>query len=177
MAGACAGNPSVSTTSTPVVAVAPVAPPLAWRTDRVGGSSPFYEVIDTSGAGHALTLRHMIGGGTMNGEFGTATTSAPADTMVGQRVTVRAELRTRNSDGATLWIRAEGKGKTLRLENNMAHPIFAQDWMVQTAVLDLPDGTERISYGLLLQGAGEVSIRGLTISHAPPTGAPVTGLP
>ena len=41
-------------------AVAAPVEPLAWRTDRVNGSSPFYEIVDTFSAGHTLTLRRIV---------------------------------------------------------------------------------------------------------------------
>ena len=167
--------------SAPQVRAEVIAPPmvsaLEWRTDKVGGSSPFYEVIDTSAAGRSLTLRHMVGGSEVNNEFGTATTSAPA-AMGGQRVTIRADLRTQNAEAASLWVRAEGLGKTLALENNMAHPVAGtRGWMAEAAVLDLPPGTERIAYGLLLAGRGEVSARNLTVTFSVPIGAAAPGLP
>lgn len=181
MVAGCASPPAVIQSSPLPVAQAAtqpeIAPALEWRTDKVGGSSPFYEVIDTSAAGRTLTLRHMLGGGVMNNQFGTATARAPAAGMSGQRVTIRAEIRTQDAEAATLWVRAEGLGKTLRLENNMEHPIFgSSDWTAQTAVLDLPEGTERIAYGLLLIGPGAVSARNITVTFAPPTGGARTGL-
>lgn len=151
---------------------------LAWRTDRVAGTSPFYEVVDTSAADHALTLRRMEGGTLMDNEFGTATTSAPATAFAGRRVTVRAMMRTRDAQAASIWVRAEGAGKTLALQNNMDRPVVGTtDWTESTAVLDFPAGTETMAYGLLLLGRGSVSVRNITVSSAPITGAPMSGLP
>ncbi len=119
----------------------------------------------------------MIGGSHLDDEFGTATTSA-ATTLPGQRVTVRADVRTRDADGASLWVRAEGMGRTLALENNLAHPVVGtRAWTTETATLDLPPGTERISYGLLLMGRGEISARNITVNFGPPTGAAMPGIP
>ncbi len=161
-----------------VEAIDRVVTPLAWHTDKVGGSSPFYEVVDTSALGHALTLRRMDGGSTLENEFGTATTMAPATGLGGRRVTVRAMVRTRDAAAASIWVRAEGGGKTLALENNMARAVTGTtEWTPRTAVLDFPAGTEAMAYGLLLMGRGSVSVRDLTVSSAPITGAAVPGVP
>ena len=150
---------------------------LAWRTDLVGGSSPFYEVVDTSDAGHSLTLRRMDGGTLMENEFGTATTSMPASAFKGSRVVVRAMVRTKDAAAAGIWVRAEGGGKTLALQNNMAQPIVGTtQWTGQKAILDVPAGTERIAYGLLLIGRGAIVVRDVAVSAEPVTGAPMPGV-
>ncbi|MEP6617982.1 MAG: hypothetical protein ABJE47_01655 [bacterium] len=164
------------------VASSPTAPSpavaLTWRTDRVGGTSPFYEVAELADSGRTLTLRRMEGGSLLGGEFGTATTSAPAIEMRGRRVTVRALIRTSDAESASIWVRAEGGGKTLRLENNMARALTGtRDWGEQTAVLDIPDETEKISYGLLIVGRGSISARNLTVTTGPIEGAARTGAP
>lgn len=152
--------------------------PLAWRTDNVGGSSPFYEVVDTSAQGRDLTLRRMEGGSMMDNEFGTATTKAPAPALGGRRVTVRAMVRTRDAAAASIWVRADGGGRTLALENNMARAVSGTtDWTERTAVVDFPAGTEMIAYGLLLVGRGSISVRDISVSSAPITGEPLPGLP
>jgi hypothetical protein len=158
-------------------AATPAVAPLVWRTDRVNGTSPLYEVVDESDGGHALTLRRMAEAGPSSGDYGTATTTAPAEGMRGQRVTVRAQLRTRDVAGGSIWLRVEGAGTTLLLENNMQHALVGtNEWTEQTATLDLPANAERISYGLLLVGAGEISARGITVTVAAPTGAAMTGI-
>ncbi len=150
-----------------------------WRTDRVDRSSSFYEVVDITDAGRALTLRRMEGGTMMDNEFGTATASIGADSMRGRRVAVRAMVKTRDVSAATLWVRADGgEGRTLALQNNMEHPIVGStEWTEQTAVLDVPPTAERISYGLLLLGRGSVSARDLTVSAAPAAGPPTAATP
>jgi hypothetical protein len=151
----------------------------AWRTDRVNRSSPFYEVVDLADAGRSLTLRRMDGGTLMDNEFGTATASVGADSMRGRRVTVRAMVKTRDASAATLWVRAEnGDKETLALQNNMERPIVGTTWWTeQTAVLDVPPSTERISYGLLLLGRGSISAREITVSAGPRVGPAMPGLP
>lgn len=155
-----------------------VDPYLAWFTDKVGGSSPFYEVVDTADAGHTLTLRRMAGGTLMDNEFGTATTFAEGAAFRGRRVTIRAMFRTKDADAASIWVRADGGGKTLALENNMSRAVAGTTgWTGQTAVLDFPAGTERIAYGVLLVGRGAVTVRNISVSSDPITGAPMNGLP
>jgi hypothetical protein len=168
--------PVIATAQASVTPAAAPSLPLVWRTDKVGGTSPLYEVINEADSGRTLTLRRMPEAGSTGSEFGTATTTAPAESMRRLRVTVRAELRTREAGGASLWLRAEGGGRTLLLENNGAHAIAGtSDWTEQTATLDLPPETERISYGLLLGGNGEVAARNITVSAVAAKGPPVTG--
>lgn len=155
-----------------------IAAPLTWYTNRVDGTSPFYVVTDTAGGGHTVTLGRMDGGSLMDNEFGTATASAPATSFGGRRVMVRAMMRTRDASAATLWVRANGGGRTLALENNMAHPVTGTtEWTESTAVVDFPAGAESVSYGLLLLGRGSASIRDITVSSGPITGAAMRGLP
>jgi hypothetical protein len=155
----------------------PGNPSLAWRGDMVAGSSPFYEIVDTSAAGHSLTLRRMEGGTLMDNEFGTATTWVPASAFKGSRVIVRAMVRTKDAAAASIWVRAEGGGKTLALQNNMAQPIVGTtQWTGQKAILDVPAGTERIAYGLLLIGRGAIVVRDIAVAAEPVTGAPMPGV-
>ena len=172
------GDGAVHARNVRVEVIDRVVTPLAWHTDKVGGSSPFYEVVDTSALGHALTLRRMDGGSMLENEFGTATTLAPATGFRGRRVTVRAMMRTHDAAAAAVWVRAEGGGTTLALENNMTRAVTGTtEWTERTAVLDFPAGAETMAYGLLLMGRGSVSVRDLTVSSAPITGAAVPGLP
>lgn|GEM_PF-5220132 len=155
-----------------------VVAPLTWRIDRVSGTSPFYVVADTAGSAHAVTLERMAGGSLMDNEFGTATATAPAASFSGRRVTVRAMMRTRDASAATLWVRADGGGRTLALENNMTRPVTGTtEWTEKTAIVDFPAATETVAYGLLLLGRGSASLRDITMSSAPITGVAMPGLP
>jgi len=172
------GDGTVHARDVSVRVVDRIVAPLTWYTNRVGGTSPFYLVTDTAGGGHGVTLERMAGGSMMDNEFGTATAIAPAPSLGGRRVTVRAMMRTRDASAATLWVRAEGGGRTLALENNMARPVTGTtEWTEKTAIVDFPAGTERVAYGLLLLGRGAASLRDITVSSGPITGVAMPGLP
>jgi carboxyl-terminal processing protease len=127
--------------------------------------------------GSAVTLRRVAPGVTA-GEFGSATALAPAAPYRGKRARLRAEVRTDGADGgATLWIRVDGPGGTMIEIDNAPYSrrYGTTGWAVDSVTVDVPAASERIAFGALLSGGGEIAARGvrLVAVEPPPADAPV----
>jgi hypothetical protein len=107
------------------------------------------------GASAVLTARSGQADG-----FGTLMQQIKADKYRGRHVRLTARIKTRDVDGrATLWMRVDGPGNVEVLDNMTAPPRYLRgdnDWMQNSLVLDVPDGAIAISYGVSLQGNGDV---------------------
>ena len=86
----------------------------------------------------------------------------------GLRVELRAELKAGRIGGwAGLWMRIDGAdGKVLAFDNMQNRPIRGTgsfEWY--SVVLDVPEGAERLSFGVLLHGPGAVFVRELQFAE------------
>ena len=106
---------------------------------------------------------------------GSAMASLPANEFRGRRVTLSAELLVGSGKGAGLLIRADSDTTVaLTLENSMADLVRVDDgWKLRSVSIPVPDDATVVEFGLLLQGAGSVSARGVRLS----TSKPLAGLP
>jgi hypothetical protein len=83
----------------------------------------------------------------------------------------------RHTDGAGLWMRIDGGGGTMALDNMMNRALRGtMDWTKVSIVLDVPTDADGLSFGLLLSGPGEswiddasVEIVGSDVSATAPT--------
>ena len=106
---------------------------------------------------------------------GSVMASFAANEFRGRRVTLSAELRVGSGKGAGLLIRADSDSTVaLTLENSMADLVRADDgWKSRSVSIPVPDNATVVEFGILLQGAGSVSARGVRLS----TSKPLAGLP
>ena len=91
--------------------------------------------------------------------FGTLMQSCSAETFRGQRVRLSAYLRASQvKDWAGLWLRVDGpKSEPLAFDNMQDRPLKqSSDWRKYEIVLDVPDASQQVAFGLLLTGAGQV---------------------
>jgi hypothetical protein len=105
-----------------------------------------------SSSGH-ITARNASDGG-----FGVFTQAVKADDYSGKRVRYSAWVRTRDviGSGAGLWMRIDGGGGMVVLDNMMTRPLRGTaDWRLVSVVLDVPADAIGIMYGFLLSSAGE----------------------
>ena len=137
----------------------------AWR---LGGSNPsnYSMTADSSsvmGAGATVSLRSRTSAGS---GFGTISTRIPADTFVGRRVLISADIETRDVMGsASVWLRADSSGKALVLENGTGRGIkgtTSSPAHMDVAVY-VPRSATTIVFGLLLSGTGEATARNVRI--------------
>ena len=144
----------------------------------VRGTPPgAYTVTDTTGRitdplGVSATLRARQGAPLEAGSFGALSGSLPADTLRGRRVRVSGEIRTRDAGGASLWLRMDGGGRMLLLDNGAGRAIRGTaGWTAFDVMLPVPKETERVIFGLLLNGGGEASVRRLRVEALAATSA------
>jgi hypothetical protein len=91
----------------------------------------------------------------------------PADEYLGKRVKLTGYIRTENIDNqAGMWMRIDSKipNKMLGFDNMWNRPIKGtNDWTKYEIVLDVPDGSVNIAYGVLINGTGTVWFPELTL--------------
>jgi hypothetical protein len=93
--------------------------------------------------------------------FGTLIQTIGADDYLGERLKMTAYVKTENvrGDGVGMWMRIDGKdrsSKALSFYNMCDKPITGTtDWKKYEIILDVPQKSEGIFYGLLLHGTGQ----------------------
>lgn len=98
--------------------------------------------------------------------FGTVMQTISARDYRGQRVRFSAQLRPRGVDeGAGLWFRVDGAdGKVLAFDNMQSRPIVGtQQWKRYDIVVDVPEQSTTLAYGVLLIGTGTLGINELRL--------------
>lgn len=125
--------------------------------------------------GARVTLR---GVDPLPGQFGASGLVLDAVPYRGHRLTLTADLSTRDaSKGALIWLRVDGVRPSEAFANSQLQPVFGTTAAAHREVrVDVPADGEKIFLGTGLTGAGEVSTTDLRlIGRASPT-APVTPL-
>ena len=94
----------------------------------------------------------------------------PAETLRGRRLTLRAELQTRGAGAASLWMRLDrGPGDMLMLDNGLDRAVRGDaEWTSFAVSFPVPASTTTVVFGVILQGAGTVTARGLRFDVGPP---------
>lgn len=90
--------------------------------------------------------------------FGTFMQMVDADFCRGKRMRLSARIKTEEADWAALWMRIDGEdGEVLGFDNMQKNPIKdTTDWNYYECVLDVPDKSKNIAFGVLLSGKGKV---------------------
>jgi RNA polymerase sigma factor (sigma-70 family) len=89
-------------------------------------------------------------------DFGTLAQSFKADGYRGKRVRLSAWLKTKEvAGGAGLWMRVDSADKTVSFDNMQNRRVKGtSDWAKYEIVLDVPEASKEITFGLLLAGKG-----------------------
>ena len=92
--------------------------------------------------------------------------SFSAEKYLNKRVRFSGYVKSQDvNESAALWMRIDGKGspvKTLEFDNMNNRPIKGTtDWKKYSVVLDVPDQSNRINFGFLLAGTGEIWVKNL----------------
>lgn len=105
--------------------------------------------------------------------FGTLMQSILADTHLGRKLRLSAEIRTEDARGAaTLWLRIDGEGKrTLRFDNMEERTsggvlTGTTSWQRREIVLDVPEDAQTINFGFYLRGSGRAQARSFNLAPA-----------
>lgn len=144
----------------------------------VTGSDRAHYVVQGSGdprdaPGARVSLR---GVDPLPGQFGASGLVLNAVPYRGHRLTLTADLSTRNATkGALIWLRVDGKHGIVAFANSQLQPVFDTTASAHREVrVDVPADAEHIFLGTALTGAGEVSTTDLRLTgHVSPV-APVT---
>jgi hypothetical protein len=93
--------------------------------------------------------------------FGTIMQSFSANNYLGKRIKLTGYIKSSDvNDWAGMWLRIDGdKNKMLGFDNMQKRPIKGnREWKQYSIVLDVPNGSQFINYGVLLAGGGSVWI-------------------
>lgn len=109
--------------------------------------------------------------------FRTLMQTVPADQFRGKRLRLSGFIKTREAEYAGLWMRVEGRPPViLAFDNMQARPLSGTtDWKPCDVVLDVPEGSRTVAFGLMLGGKGQVWVDDLRLEAVGPE-APTTGL-
>lgn len=100
--------------------------------------------------------------------------SVEAEAFRGQRLRLSVDLRCRDADCGTIWMRVDGGERmSLAFDNMMTRttegPVSGdQDWTRRSVVLDVPEEGASLHYGMFLKGYGRVWARGLRLDRVGP---------
>ncbi|MBS4979604.1 MAG: helix-turn-helix transcriptional regulator [Clostridiales bacterium] len=109
-------------------------------------------------------------------EYATIMQQFRAERFLGKRVRFSAFVKALEVEGwAGLWLRLDGKfSVTLKLDNMQNRPIKGTiNWNLYSCVLDVPEETELINIGILLNGKGRVWLDDVSFQEVDRT-VPVT---
>ncbi|GIN85891.1 putative HTH-type transcriptional regulator YbfP [Heyndrickxia sporothermodurans] len=90
-------------------------------------------------------------------EFATMMQQFKAKNFIGKRLKMSAFIKTEKIDGfCGLWMRVDNaSGDVLQFDNMSDRPIVKDtNWNLYTVVLDIPENSSTISFGVLLSGKG-----------------------
>jgi hypothetical protein len=95
----------------------------------------------------------------IKGEFGTIMQSFVPEEYLGKRVKLSAYIKSEDvKNWAGMWMRVDGeKGTTLSFDNMQKRPIEGtKAWKQYEIILDVPEESINLAYGVLLMGTGRV---------------------
>jgi erythromycin esterase len=135
-------------------------PPAGWFTPPISAGS--YELsLDTNEKHGGKSSARLTSIGEQPRAFGNLMQVFAADNFRGKRVRMSAFVRSENVEkSAGLWMRVDGQEYgTIAFDNMMTRPITGtNDWKQYDVVLDLPEESADISFGVLLSGKGKIWI-------------------
>ena len=91
--------------------------------------------------------------------FGTWMTSIKPGEYLGKRVKLSVNLKSKDVENwASMWMRVDGKGKEQLSFDNMENRVLKgnDNWKTYDIVLDVPENSAYISYGVMLSGKGQI---------------------
>ena len=158
----------VAVTTGAAEAQIPDTVPVAWA--KVGSTPADYIVtIDRAtyrSGGASAQLRSRVPTAT---GFGTLTQRVRADSLKNVRIRVSAWLRTREAQGALLFVRVDGAVAGLDFANTADDPVSGtSEWTRRELVVDVPDDALGVTFGLMLGGTGTVWIDDVVLDVVSP---------
>ncbi|MGE0115803.1 MAG: hypothetical protein AB7T07_13080 [Steroidobacteraceae bacterium] len=97
----------------------------------------------------------------------------PAQGWRQRRVTISAEIRAGAAMNASLWLKTQHDAATLMFDddseqNLLTAPQSEDGWVHRSVTLPVAADATQISFGVLLQGAGELSVRAVQLNFSEP---------
>lgn len=115
--------------------------------------------------------------------FGTLMQTISAESYLGKRVKLSADVRALGVDGwCGLWMRVDGAGTQPLAFDNMANRAIRgmASWRRYEVILDVPKSATAVAFGILLNGKGNVEVDNFKLEIVPDTVATTgqgSGLP
>lgn len=108
------------------------------------------------------------GPGVKPGDFGGFIQAARAAPWRGQRVAMRAWIKSEHADSGQMWLRIDAANDFLAMDNMDNRPIKGTTgWALYEIVMDVPLRAEYLVYGLFLAGGGRVDFDNVQFLPAP----------
>jgi len=146
----------------------------------MGGNTKDYDIgVDTQTFKEGKTAATIKSKTQTPENFGTIVQSFSAESYLGKRVRMSAFVKAdKITSWAGLWMRVDGEGKdniSLSFDNMQTRPIKGTlDWAKYEIVLDVPQASKNITFGILLDGPGQAWIDGFKFEVVTKD-VPVTG--
>lgn len=101
--------------------------------------------------------------------FGTLMQTVDAEFARGKRLRLSAQIKSEEVDWAALWMRIDGEDdEVLGFDNMQNNPIKdTTDWNYYECVLDVPDASKNIAFGVLLSDKGKVWFSKVALTEVP----------
>ncbi|NOS85426.1 MAG: hypothetical protein HOP31_09830 [Ignavibacteria bacterium] len=127
----------------------------------LAGSKPkYYEIGPAMKKYNSKEVYYLKSIENVESGFGTIMKQVPPGEYLGKRVRLTGNIKSENIVSvAGMWMRVDGKqpGVMLTFDNMSSRPIKGTtDWQKYEIVLDVPDSSSNIAYGVLLEGSGSV---------------------
>lgn len=133
---------------------------------KAGSKPGFYEIGITDERYNDKTVYYIKSTENVENGFGTIMKQIPSGEYSGKRVMLSGYIKNEKVDNkAGMWMRIDGNAQGLMLgfDNMSDRPINGTtDWGKYEIVLDVPDSSVNIAYGVLLSGNGNVWLSALS---------------
>jgi len=133
----------------------------------LAGSKPtYYEIGEAMKKHDSKEVYYLKSIENVESGFGTIMKQVQPGEYLGKRIRLTGNIKCENvASSAGMWMRVDGKqpGVMLTFDNMSNRPIKGTtDWQKYEIVLDVPDSSSNIGYGVLLEGNGSVWLSDLT---------------
>jgi len=135
---------------------------------KAGSKPALYEIgKDNETLYDSLPCFYLKSISNVNEGFGTIMANIKPDEYLGKRIRLSGYIKSENIEmQAGMWMRIDGesKNKALGFDNMKNRPIKGTtDWTKYEIVLDVPDSSIGIAYGVLVERNGQILFPGLNI--------------
>jgi hypothetical protein len=102
--------------------------------------------------------------------FGNLMQAINAVPFRGNRIALRAWIRTQDADSAQMWLRIDGATQTISMDNMDDRPIKGTTpWKEYEIVMNVPESATQLAFGVFLSGKGSVAFDEVQIGSASTT--------